>query len=196
MPNIMVDLDQSHKKDEEIAASVQSGKIDAFGILIQRYEVKISRYARKFLYDADDIKDIIQEIFIKAYINIKSFDIRRKFSSWIYRIAHNELVNALKKKKRRQILPLFDLDVFFPQLYRRNTLHEDAERKEMQKNIEGFIHKLEDKYREPVILYYLEELSYQEISDVMQIPISTVGVRIKRAKSIMQHMIKKDGKPI
>ena len=105
---------ESEQQDEIIAALVQSGKSDFFGILINRYQEKMMRYARKFLSNDDDKKDIVQEIFIKAYVNIKSFDPKRKFSSWLYRIAHNELVNNLKKKNK-SFLPILDLDTFFPQ---------------------------------------------------------------------------------
>src|SRR3989344_5780693 len=123
----MTDTDQSNKKDEEIALLVQSGKVGFFGLLIHRYEDKMKRYAAKFLSDQEDTKDVVQEIFIKAYVNIQSFDAKRKFSSWLYRIAHNELVNALKKKKNKSFLPLFDLDIFFPHMYRQqNSVQEEA----------------------------------------------------------------------
>ena len=84
------------RTDEEIAALVQAGDQAVFGLLLERYEEKLMRYAKKFIPDQDDANDIVQEIFIKAYINIKSFDIKRKFSPWIYRIAHNEFLNAIK----------------------------------------------------------------------------------------------------
>ena len=88
----------SLETDEEIAKRVQGGDVDSFGVLIERYEEKIARYARKFLMRGEDVKDIVQEVFIKAYVNIQSFDTRQRFSPWIYRIAHNEFINAIKKK--------------------------------------------------------------------------------------------------
>ena len=176
--------------DEEIALLIQSGKVDFFDFLIERYENKIRRYSRKFLSDYEDINDILQDIFIKAYKNIQSFDTKRKFSPWLYRIAHNELVNVLKKKKRNP-LPMFDLDVFFPQYFSDNSLNQQIDRQDMREIIDKCLDKLELKYREPIILYYFEELNYKEIADVMQIPISTVGIRIKRAKKIMRSICKK-----
>ena len=181
------------KVDEEVALLIQSGKIEFFDILLERYEEKIRRYSRKFLSDHEDINDVLQDIFIKAYKNIRSFDAKRKFSPWLYRIAHNELINALKKKKKNP-LPLFDLDVFFPQhLSDNNSLGEQTERREMAELIGKCLGRLEPKYREPVILYYLEELSYKDIAEVMRIPVSTVGIRIKRAKEIMRTICKKLG---
>ncbi len=99
--------------DETIAHRVQQGEIDVFSLLMERYEKKIIRYGKKFLSCSDDIRDIAQEIFAKAFVNIRSFDCKRKFSPWLYRIAHNEFVNALKKKKSEKIA-FVDFDVFFP----------------------------------------------------------------------------------
>jgi len=87
--------------DEEIVKKVQLGGIEFFELLVQRYQEKLCRYARKFLFNSTDIEEIVQEVFIKTYVNIKSFNSSLKFSSWIYRISHNELVNALKKKISR-----------------------------------------------------------------------------------------------
>lgn len=182
----------SQQKDEEIVRVIQSGKIEFFGILIERYEDKIRRYSRKFLYDYEDINDVLQDIFIKTYKNIQSFDTKKKFSSWLYRIAHNELINKLKKRKKK-ILPLFDLDVFLPHGLHDNTLEQSINRHDVHNMIDKCLNQLELKYLEPIILYYLEELTYKEIADVMQIPISTVGIRIKRAKEIMKKICKKLG---
>jgi len=177
------------KKDEEIAYLVQSGEIESFSILIKRYEEKIRRYARKFLADHEDINDVLQEIFLKAYKNIKSFDRKRKFSTWFYRIAHNELINALKKKKK--FLPLFDFDVFLPSLLWDRTLEQNIDRGEMTQIIDKCLDKLEPKYREPIVLYYFENLSYQEIAEILEIPVSTVGIRTKRAKEKMKKICQK-----
>jgi len=180
------------QSDEEIVALIQAGDIDFFETLIYRYEKKMRRYARKFISDDEEIRDIIQEIFIKSYVNIQSFDPKRKFSSWLYRIAHNELVNAFKKKKRN-ILPLFELDTFLPHSLQDNSLSQNIDRQDIRKMIDKCLDQLELKYREPIILYYLENLSYKEIAEIMRIPISTVGIRIRRAKEIMKSIFKKLG---
>jgi len=186
--------DVSNKTDEEIIILIQSGKIESFGTIISRYEDRIKRYAWKFLSDGEDINDVVQDVFIKAYTNIQSFDVKRKFSSWIFRIAHNELINTLKKRKKKS-LPIFNLDIFFPQHLPNinNDLNQQIDRRNIEKMINETLDQVEGKYREPIILYYLEDLTYKEIADVMEIPISTVGIRIKRAKEIMQLILKKSG---
>ncbi|KKP33022.1 MAG: hypothetical protein A2312_01180 [Candidatus Staskawiczbacteria bacterium RIFOXYB2_FULL_32_9] len=176
------------KNDQELAILVQSGKVDFFDILFNRYEAKIKRYAKKFIYQEEEINDAVQQIFTKAFINIKSFDSQRKFSSWLYRIAHNELVNLLKKK-RHSFLPLFNLDVFLPRNYINNNIEDNIDRKNMQKQVEQTLEKIDAKYREPLYLYYIEELDYKDISEIMKIPVSTVGVRIARAKKLMKNIL-------
>lgn len=182
---------KSQKSDEKIASLIQSGDIDLFGDLISRYKTKMTRYSRKFLSDKEDINDVVQDIFIKTYTNIQGFDIKRKFSSWLYRIAHNELVNRLKKNKRRIIFSLPDLDAILPHKLYDDNLRKSTDLKDTKKMIDKVLDKLESKYKEPIILYYLEWLSYKEISEVMKIPTSTVGIRIKRAKKIMRGLLKK-----
>jgi len=171
----------SEKSDEDIAKLVQTGNMDAFGILVERYERKILRYGKKFASGKEDIKDVVQNIFLKTYENIQSFDSERKFSSWLYRIAHNEFVNFLKKKEKAPLL-FFDFDTFFPHKIGKKSLEKDTERKLFRKTLEKCIDKLSPKYKEPLILYYFEELDYKEIADIMRIPISTVGIRLKRGR--------------
>jgi RNA polymerase sigma-70 factor (ECF subfamily) len=180
-------VDFSDKTDEEIAQQVQMGKIGLYGILMQRYEAKLSRYGKKFFSNRDDVDDIIQQVFIKAYSNIQSFDTSRRFSPWVYRIAHNEIVNHLKKSKNAA-LPFFDPDTIFPHPVAKENPFNDSQKREMAELVEKCLEKIDMRYREPVILYFFEDLSYQEISDVMKIPVSTVGVRISRAKALIKEL--------
>jgi len=183
-------MDQfSGKNDEEIAKKVQSGDIDAFAALIERYEQKLTRYARKFFRDSDDVKDLVQETFIKAYSNIQGFDAERKFSPWIYRIAHNEFVNALKKKKSRDTVSIFDFDVFMPHLIAKETAEDRAKQNEIKTALDEYLGKIGLKYREPLLLFYFENLDYKEIADVLKIPASTVGVRLKRGREMLKNLI-------
>lgn len=176
-------IEELQKTDEEVAKLVQQGETDKFEILLERYEEKIKRYSQKFLSEKVDIEDAVQNIFLKAFENIQSFNPKRKFSTWLFAIAHNELVNFLKKKKKMP-LSLIELDTFLPISLRDDSLREnfnfdfEKERQALEKALD----ELELKYKEPIFLFYFENLSYQEISEILKIPISTVGVRIKRAK--------------
>jgi RNA polymerase sigma-70 factor (ECF subfamily) len=172
--------------DELLATRVQEGQEEPFATLIERYQAKLLRYARKFLLDPDDAEDIVQDIFIKAYQNIQSFDVTRRFSPWIYRIAHNEFVNEIKKRYARRTVFVFDMDTLFPHLTAPDTADSAAMDRDLRETLEKHLDSIDPKYREPLVLYYLEGMNYKEISEIMQIPVSTVGVRLARARAILQ----------
>lgn len=174
--------------DEIIARQVQAGEAEAFGELVGRYQEKMIRYGRKFLRGYADIEDAVQEVFIKAYQNINSFDASKKFSSWIYRIAHNEFINMIKKKGREP-LPFFDPDTLWPHPLSHDLTDDGIKRSETKAAVESGLDKLAPKYREILVLYYLQELSYQEIADVLRIPIATVGVRLKRGREALKKLL-------
>lgn len=174
----------SSSSDEEIASRVQAGETALFSLLVERYEEKLSRYARKFLARGEEVKDMVQEVFLRAYTNIRSFDVSQRFSPWIYRIAHNTFINEIKKKTR---LPLFvfDFDTILPHPASSETADGEFQRKELRALLDRGLAQIDAKYREPLVLYYFEDLSYQEIADILHIPIATVGVRINRGKKIL-----------
>lgn len=180
----------AEKTDEELAALVQNGEEKAFGVLIERYEPKLARYARKFLLGKEDAEDMLQEVFIKTYTNIKSFDVDRKFSSWIYRIAHNEFINAIKKRERFPSISL-DPDTYFPHPVAKETADKPAERRELKDLMQRTLRGIDPRYREPLVLYYFEEMDYKEIAEILQIPVSTVGVRLSRGKAALTKQIGK-----
>lgn len=182
----------SRLPDEEIVRMVQSGKIESFNILVQRYQEKMSRYGRKFLTSYNDIEDLVQEIFIKAYTNIQSFDASRKFSAWLYRIAHNEFINAIKKRGKEP-LPFFDLDILWPHSVSKENADKETNQRELSQMLDKCLDKLSPKYREPLVLYYYEDLTYQGIADVLHIPVATVGIRLKRGKEMLKSLFQKYG---
>ena len=171
--------------DEELALLVQGGDERAFGALMGRYEQKLLRYGTKFLADKTHIEDIVQDIFLRVYQNIKSFDATRRFSPWIYRIAHNAFVNALRKSSRGDV-PVFDFDALVAHQVYEDPVEKEKEREEMSVLLKEGLETLAPAYREILILHYLEDLSYQEIADVLQVPQGTVGVRLLRARGALK----------
>ena len=173
------------RTDEELAKLVQAGDGEMFGLLMKRYEKKLLRYGRNFLSEPENIEDIVHDVFMKTYQNIQSFDPSQKFSSWIYRIAHNAFVNGLKRSIRSP-LHFFDFDTLVSHPVYEDGAEEEKEAEETKKMISACLGKLDPKYREVVVLHYYEELGYKEIADVLQIPQGTVGVRLRRAKEALR----------
>ena len=175
--------------DEVITRRILDGDIELFGELISRYEAKLKRYARKFLSRPDDIEDLVQDVFIKAYTNIQSFDVTLRFSPWIYRIAHNTFVNELKRKGKYGS-SFFDSETILPFIQGDETADKETLSDERKVEVEALLETLSPKYREVIVLHYFEDLSYLEISDVLQISVSAVGVRITRAREQLKKQYK------
>lgn len=172
-------------RDEELATLVQGGDTEQFGVLVERYEKKLLRYGRKFMSAKEDVEDMVQEVFMRAFKNIRSFDATQRFSPWLYRIAHNTFVNALKKGSRDPLL-FVDFDTFLPHPAYDDPAERERERRELRALIDQGLERLAAKYREALILYYLEDLSYKEMSEVLHAPVSTVGIRLSRAKKALR----------
>lgn len=181
--------------DEEIAKRVQGGDQELFGTLMERYEAKLSRYGQKFLASPDNIDDIVQDVFISAFQNINSFDISRRFSPWIYRIAHNAYVNALKKNSRMPI-SLFDFDALVSHTVYEDPAELERERKDIKQMIESSLSKVPAKYKEVLLLRYFEDMDYKEIAEILEIPIGTVSIRIMRARDALKKAWNSDPKNV
>ncbi len=173
------------QSDESIAVLVQKGDAQQFGLLVERYEPKLQRYAKRFLFGYEDAQDIVQDVFLKTYTNLQSFDPTQRFSPWIYRIAHNEFINAIKKKGREP-LSYFDPDTLFPHPIAKEQPEKELHEIQTKEMLEKCLDKLDPKYREPLVLYYYEDMDYQSIAEVLRIPSSTVGVRLSRGKAALQ----------
>lgn len=170
----------SDLSDEQLAAAVQNNDLACFTTLIERYENKLANYGRRFLFNHDDVADALQEIFLKAYGQINSFDSSRRFSSWIYRLAHNEFINHTKKRAR-QWQEILSFDTWLPVLTDQPQ-PDPVDQKFLRESLQNCLQQIPFNYREVLILFYFQELSYPEISDVLQIPVAAVGVRLNRGK--------------
>jgi len=171
--------------DEKVVELVRKENKEYFSQLIERYQAKLLRYAGNILGDEDKAADVVQDAFIKAYVNLNGFNLNKKFSSWIYRIVHNEAMNLIIKD--RKLVPILE-DVEFDSGV---DIEEDFIKKEISDHTHSCLSKLPGIYAEPLELFYLEEKSYEEIGDILRLPMGTVGTRINRAKKLMKRICQK-----
>lgn len=178
-------FEYENKTDEEIVSYIQSKDQEVYFVIVDRYQDKLFRYVNSIIRDRPKAIDVVQETFIKAFINLRNFDNKKKFSSWIYRIAHNEAINSIKKNNKD--LPLEeDFDI-----QSEENIVNNFEKKEIIIMVKNCINKMPLIYSEPLILYGIEDKSYEEISDILRIPIGTVATRISRAKVLMKSICQK-----
>lgn len=186
----MVDIHLNDNKTDNELVGLSLKDPDQFLYLSKRYEKKLLRYIiRISKFSREEAEDILQEVFIKTYYNLNGFDSSLKFSSWIYRIAHNETVSAIRKKSVRPAISL-QLGEFekFGDIF---EITEDIDNKINRKIINQVLSRLDEKYREVLILRFLDEKDYIEISDILKKPISTVGNLIMRGKKIFKEEYEK-----
>ena len=184
-------LDKSELSDEQLVQSTL-GNQENFLFLMKRYEVKLLRYIKRISnFSHEESEDILQEAFIKTYRNLNNFDKDLKFSSWIYRIAHNEVIDNYRKKQTRPQEMTFDTENILNNLVGEIDISKDIDNKYLQKNISQVLNSLDLKYREVLILKFLEEKEYKEISDILKKPMGTVATLISRAKQQFVKELKK-----
>lgn len=189
MPAICYSINMSDYEnfsDEEMVEKIRLFDQELYSIIIERYQHKLMRYSTHLVNDKDKALDIVQDSFIKAFINLQGFDTKKKFSSWIYRIVHNEAMNSVKKYRKEVKMPE---DFDFPS---EEDMTKEFEDKENVIKIEDCLRKIPLLYSEPLSLYYLDEKTYEEISDILRIPMGTVATRISRARTAMKHICQKN----
>ena len=177
--------------DEELVDLVCKKDQELYQEVVNRYQDKLMRYANFLVGDENKAADVVQEAFIKAFVNLKSFNTKKKFSSWIYRIVHNESINYLKKHKKE--ISLEDNDWIKKTIKSKHNVEKDFTKKEITNMIKLSFKKIPLKYSEVLTLFYLEEKSYEEISDVLRMPTGTVGTRINRGKKQLKAIFEKNG---
>ena len=186
--------------DQELVKRVQSGDKRAFDLLVLKYQHKIVNLISRYLRDSNDVQDVAQEAFIKAYRALPRFRGDSAFYTWIYRIAINTAKNHLVSKGRRP--PASDIDAMDAEQYEDSmNIRENATperlllKDEMEKVVFGAIEDLPDDLRTAITLRELEGLSYEEIAEAMDCPVGTVRSRIFRARDAVNSKLEPLLKP-
>lgn len=178
--------------DNEIIAVIQKRDIEAYRELFFRYHKKLFTYVFHLVGNRDEIDDILQNVFSKTYNSIGNFDTNRKFSSWIYRIAHNETINFLKRKSKRYTVSWEDISTSKDKLDT-STSDEQPEEKwaqqEITREVTEALKKLPAKYQQVLKLRYFQEYSYEDIGEMLGKPVNTIGTLINRAKKKLLEVV-------
>lgn len=184
-----------NKTDEQIVVLTLKNQ-DYYLCLMKRYEAKLLNYILKISnINREDAEDILQEVFIKTYQNLNDFDLNYKFSNWIYSIAYNATISAFRKKKvRPQTVSWEDWEDKDLNNILESTL--DVENTSLQKltykQILKIINRLPLKYKDVLILKFMEGKDYREISDILHKPMGTIATLINRAKKSLKQELKKE----
>ncbi len=167
--------------DTEIIDKIIKGDKDSFSLLLDRYQRQILAYTARLLnFHQEDAEDITSQTFVKCYINLAGYNPKLKFSSWLYRIAHNEAVNLIKKKSKQFTADLEKIEVagdFDPD-------------KPSREDLEKILAKLKLDDRNILALFYLEEKSIKEIAEILKTSEGSIKTRLNRARNRAKEIVK------
>jgi RNA polymerase sigma-70 factor (ECF subfamily) len=179
--------------DEDLIEKFQRGNIYAYELIVKRYKDQLLNFVYRFLGNQEEAEDVVQETFLRVYRNRHAYQRVAKFSTWIYTIAGNLARTELRRRNRRRIFSLSALgvedkeyeisdEVLSPEQHTNTVLSEEIIQRE--------INRLSPKFREVIILRDIQELSYEEISKIIRVPIGTVKSRVNRARLRLQGRLK------
>lgn len=180
----MLDKNNCKDKSDEELVILSLRNQDFFVCLIDRYEQKLLRYITRISsLTREDAEDLLQEIFVKVYRNLNDFDTDLKFSSWIYRIAHNQVISHWRKTRQSSQVLKFEGDEDYLKLLASDEdLSQQVEKRFTGEEVRKILGLMDKKYREVLVLKFLEGKDYKEISDILEKPLGTVATLINRAK--------------
>ncbi|HVM91133.1 MAG TPA: sigma-70 family RNA polymerase sigma factor [Verrucomicrobiae bacterium] len=182
--------------EQVVAASLE--RREAFGVLVSRYQDRLTRYLRRLgVSRGEDIEDVLQDVFLKAYRNLNDFDQSLRFSSWIYRIAHNTAMSFFRAKRvRPEGMLVDDSEEALSHVKSDLNIETEAERNFDAERLRTALDTLDPKYRDVLVLRYFEQRDYAEISDILRIPEGTVATLIHRAKKRLHDALTATHKPV
>jgi len=188
-PAMAVSLDRAGRQEEdrELVRLSQGGSEAAFEDLVRRHQQRIFALVNGILRRPDDVEDVAQQVFLKAYLGIKRFDQRAAFSTWLYKIAVNECWDYLRKKKVRPLV--YEADLSEEQVSRLDGIvsadrppEGPNDRAEARELLERMLNTLPDQDRQLLLLKEVEGFSVQELAEILKLNVNTVKVRLFRAR--------------
>ncbi len=190
-----MEAEQAKDTDKQLVARVQKGDKRAFDMLVLKYQYKVHAIVSRYIKDFDEVNDVVQEAFIKAYRALAKFRGESAFYTWLYRIAVNTAKNYLVARNRRP--PASDVDAADADYYEGSDRLRDVDspenllyRDELEAVVDQAIRDLPEDLRTAVTLREFEGLSYEEIAEVMGCPVGTVRSRIFRAREAIDEKVK------
>lgn len=178
--------------DGELVSTAVAGREASFEELVRRYQRPIASYVYRMVGDYDAALDLTQEVFIKVYNSLARYRSEFKFSTWIYKIAHNAAIDHLRRYSVRELILSAESDGARPEVAiesRRLSPEQESEREERRSEIESVVQTLPAAYRELIVLRHSHDLSYDEIAEVTGLPLGTVKNRLFRAREAMRDLL-------
>jgi RNA polymerase sigma-70 factor (ECF subfamily) len=188
------DIKMEGLTDQQLVRKTLDGEKEAFSVLIKRYSKQIYSLTYRLTNDPEDARDLAQEAFIHIYKVLDKYDQKRSFFSWMYKVSSNVCYNNLRRNKSKKEVSLDKIIEFTPLVARGEVQPEERYvRIETQALVRKAVAELPEIYRMPLVLRYLEDLTYRQIAEVMDLPLTTIETRLYRGKALLQKRLRAGG---
>ncbi len=174
------------RPDAELIERILAGERDLYAVIVGRYQEMLYRFAFGMLHDPDVAADLVQDSFVKAYTSLSQCRDRQHFSAWIFRIVRNRCTDYLRAPSRKQV----SLETDSPYLYERDTPESDYESGELRRAVAQALATLPEAQREAFLLKHVEELSYEEMAEMLGVGVSALKMRVMRAREALQQLLR------
>lgn len=181
---------QSEQDDTQLVTASQQGDQDAFASLVQRHQRRVFTMALRMLQDYEEASEITQEAFLAAWMGLQSFRGEARFATWLYRIAYNCALKELERRKReRLLLAAVEAQQILEDINKQKQAEDILELHTRQAIIREQLEKLPTKYRIVLILCHLQEMTYEEMADILTMPIGTIKTHLFRARHLLKECL-------
>ena len=188
------------KADEEIVVLARTRNPEYFGDLVVRHQDKIFRFVRSIVFDEATAEDLAQQTFERAFVALNVFNPKKSFKTWLFTIAKNQALSHLRAQKLRRTASLdAPLSTDEPDLTLGDTLvaptqapSDDLDRRDQATRVRAALKKIKPAYRAILALFYVEDLSYEEIARTLNLRLNTVRTNLRRAKMQLAKVLKNE----
>jgi RNA polymerase sigma-70 factor, ECF subfamily len=181
---------QVEQDDAQLVKASQQGNQDAFAFLVQRHQRRVFTMVLRMLQDYEEASEITQNTFLAAWQGLPAFRGEACFTTWLYRIAYNCALQQLERRKRERALQAaMEVEQILEGVNREKRAEDILERRDRQAIVREQIEKLPAKYRSVLILRHLQERTYEEMADILTMPIGTIKTQLFRARHLLKERL-------
>ena len=180
----------SEQDDTQLVKASRHGDQDAFVLLVQRHQRRVFNMVLRMLQDNEEASEITQEVFLAAWQGLPSFRGEACFATWLYRIAYNCALKQLERRKReRSLQAAMEAEQILEEVNKQKQAEDMLELRDRQAMVREQMEKLPAKYRSVLILRHLQEMTYEEMADILTIPVGTIKTHLFRARHLLKERL-------
>ena len=181
---------QSEQDDAQLVTASQHGDQDAFAFLVQRHQRRVFTMVVRMLQDYEEASEITQEAFLAAWLGLPSFRGEARFATWLYRIAYHCALKQLERRKReRSLQAAIEAEQILEEVNKQKQAEDILELRAWQAIVREQMEELPTKYRSVLILRHLQEMTYEEMADILTMPIGTIKTHLFRARNLLKERL-------